>query len=167
MCGFELASYQKVADFGFSRRIAEGTVLVTFLQQRFCCKLLTHRGPGKHYGHSNTIIGPLRWLPREVFVGDAVKYSPASDVYMFAMLMYEVLAEQLPFAEVDVVFKAWSLAADGARPKCPPDCPRDLFEIAERCWAAEPEERPTAAQAAEMLELWLDMQEPPPPYQQE
>ncbi|NJK80576.1 MAG: protein kinase [Chloroflexaceae bacterium] len=46
------------------------------------------------------VVGTLPYLPPEVLAG--VPYSEASDLYALALILYEVLAGQYPFAMVDV-----------------------------------------------------------------
>lgn len=134
---------QKLADFGLSRQLTDD----------------------KEYGHSKGLEGPLRWFPPEAYTNGAqtVKFSPASDMHMFGMTMYEVLAEEVPFAHLDLL-GAWLEVRSGARPQLPPGCPPDLFAIAQFCWRADPASRPTAAQAAMMLERWIESAEKPPSY---
>lgn len=77
--------------------------------------------------------------------------------------MYEVLAEQVPFPHLDL-FAAWMEVRNGSRPEIPLGCPVDLFAIAQACWRPTPQSRPTAAQAAGMLEKWIESTENSPNY---
>eukprot|EP00401_Gymnodinium_catenatum_P076744 CAMPEP_0117556520 /NCGR_PEP_ID=MMETSP0784-20121206/51852_1 /TAXON_ID=39447 /ORGANISM="" /LENGTH=338 /DNA_ID=CAMNT_0005353799 /DNA_START=59 /DNA_END=1075 /DNA_ORIENTATION=+ len=119
--------YAKVADFGLSR---EATKLST--------------------GAMTACVGTWRWMAPEVFdVSDHQTYDERADVFSFAMVMYEVLTRQLPYAErfpndcfdprigLNVVL--------GLRPSVDPSSGihPQLIEIMQSSWAGDPLARPT------------------------
>jgi serine/threonine protein kinase len=97
-------------------------------------------------------------------------YDEKADVYSFGVVMWEVLTRQLPFAGRPFLEVALDVIA-GRRPPLPPasgqehgpnkdvhesDGSRNRFsELVERCWHAEPEQRPTMEQVVCALDRIL------------
>jgi serine/threonine protein kinase len=103
------------------------------------------------------IQGYLPYMAPEILRGSS--YSQASDIYSFAMILWEISCGSRPFADRshDV-----SLAVDihnGVRPTIPeaiaeeiPECYRLLVN---QCWDDDPKKRPTAGQIKEKIYEWL------------
>jgi serine/threonine protein kinase len=79
-------------------------------------------------------------------------YTKASDVYSFAMTMYEVLTGCKPFEALSPSDLKASLLA-GWRPavKAKSQCPGYLIAFMQRCWAGKPEDRPLFSDVCNML----------------
>jgi serine/threonine protein kinase len=108
-----------VADFGLSREASANGDNMTFAG----------------------ICNP-RWRAPELTRGLA-KYSKQVDVYSFALVLFELFAMQLPFADVlDGVTAAAKAAYEQLRPTLPPHLPRVLSQLIAQCWAEEPTDRP-------------------------
>jgi serine/threonine protein kinase len=127
----------KVADFGVSSRQGFG---------------VNGAGAG---------VGPLRWMAPECQRGGGVSDAKAADVYMFGGLMFEVMTGGVPpffwiqdddiaeyrrahfgvstlrAAEVDAVEVSWQSP--------PPTQSADALALMQRCLAASPGDRPSAA----------------------
>ncbi|RIA94979.1 kinase-like domain-containing protein [Glomus cerebriforme] len=92
----------------------------------------------------NSIYGNLSYIAPEVIVGKG--YTFASDIYSIAMLMWEISSGEPPFAnykndyENDYEFVMY--VVDGMRPKIISETPLKYKELMERCWDANPIERP-------------------------
>ena len=108
--------------------------------------------------------GTARWRAPELFLHESVEEgstpTPASDVYSFACVAYEVLTGQIPFYEIKQE-DAISLAK--LSDSCPiPRRPRpeeasqeltgELWCFLEDCWNYEPEGRPSIDEALRRLE---------------
>jgi len=130
-----------LADFGLATMEMDATSMMT---------LETHRG-----------TGTLRWQAPELF-GDFLNVdtddnpphnTPATDVYAFACVCYEMFTGNIPFADTVKEFQVIGLVVGGKRPLQPKDelsSSRGLNDIIwrliEECWSQKWADRPTADQ---------------------
>jgi hypothetical protein len=90
-------------------------------------------------------VGTPPWMAPEVYgkIGDEVKlYTWSVDVYSFGMTCYEVVTGKVPFGTIRGCALR-ELVCDGHRPTIPSNCPHDLKNLMMKCWAHNPEDRPT------------------------
>ncbi|XP_014819892.1 PREDICTED: proto-oncogene tyrosine-protein kinase ROS [Calidris pugnax] len=84
---------------------------------------------------------PVRWMAPESLI-DGV-FTNRSDVWAFGVLVWETLTlGQQPypgFSNTEVLHHVRS----GGRLETPNNCPDDLCDLMKRCWAQEPQNRPT------------------------
>ncbi|KAJ3109467.1 hypothetical protein HK100_003295 [Physocladia obscura] len=115
--------------------------------------------------------GWRRWNAPEVLRGG--KFRPHSDVYSFAMTMYEILTGEIPFhntlkdpddpdsgfdpdnEESDI---ARLVLFDSIRPNKPSHCPDKFWTLIESCWAQDSVHRPTFSSVEFQLESLLKLQ---------
>ena len=101
-------------------------------------------------------VGTLLWNAPEVLAGKAA--TPASDMYSFAMICWEVVTRRLPYKDpVSGKIKPGfeQRVQTGERETIPSDCPPELAVVIQACWAQDASQRPTAGQVAQVLEdLW-------------
>lgn len=102
---------------------------------------------------TGSVKGSLYWMAPEMVTHQ--QWSEKSDVYAFAVILWELLCASTPYAHLQVtgVIDLLLKVAGGARP--------DMREVAgaspaikaliERCWAADPRERPTMMQVVDQL----------------
>jgi hypothetical protein len=85
-----------------------------------------------------------------------VGYSQAADVHSFAMLLFELVSHELPFATSSPLQAAFAVAVEGARPPLPAGTPPPVVDLTSRCWAAQ-DKRPRFAEILEevMADGWL------------
>lgn len=102
-----------------------------------------------------SVVAPPSWRAPEVFRDEEMvssAYTWSSDVYSFAMVCYEILSGDLPFQDTGMSFAELREAiCDGMRPELPANCPEELLELIEECWATNPEERPAIAEVHQRL----------------
>ncbi|XP_022796125.1 tyrosine-protein kinase BTK-like [Stylophora pistillata] len=108
----------KVADFGLARYVIDD-----------------------EYTASEGTKFPIKWASPEVIL--YTKFSSKSDIWAFGILTWEIYsAGKQPYPSIsntDVVQKV----INGYRLQKPHRCPDEMHRIVERCWNAEPEQRPS------------------------
>jgi len=95
-------------------------------------------------------VGPLKWMsPESIFDG---VYSTKSDVFSFAVVVYEILTQEFPWKDVNAM-QAGQLVGEGRRSPIPANCspPSELMVLMERCWSQKPEDRPDFKKICETL----------------
>lgn len=105
--------------------------------------------PGGGHGQGE-MIGTVYTMAPEVMEGK--EYTPASDVYSFGVLMYEIYTGRTPFPNlkpIQIMFQV----CDGNRPKFfeSDKVPPLLRDLIMRCWAHDPEDRPSFKAVVEAL----------------
>ncbi|KAJ3485001.1 hypothetical protein NLI96_g5252 [Meripilus lineatus] len=120
-------------------------------------------------GYGSTRGGNPRWLSPELiepeqFPGQDQSRRPtkASDIYSFACVCIELYTKQEPFGGQFVDGQITRQVMAGTRPSRPTFLGREgkvmddtLWSLLTRCWAHNPEGRPTADLLVEKISLWL------------
>lgn len=101
-------------------------------------------------------VGSWHYMAPEVFSGDIPDYDEKVDVYSYAMLLYELIAECVPFTDVRMDnAKLGLFVLSGKRPEAkliPSDVPEVLRQLMQQAWSGEPLERPDFRHARELLQ---------------
>ncbi|KAH9564225.1 hypothetical protein CY35_04G014500 [Sphagnum magellanicum] len=111
---------------------------------------------GKLHGsrYTTQMVGTTRWRAPEVFEDEAnrEKYTKSADVYSFAMLFFEVLTGEIPFADIGSTMVLQSIR-DEIRPPLPhvDYCPGYLSALIQKCWATNPAEHPQFPKISQLL----------------
>lgn len=103
------------------------------------------------------------WLASELVDDPKQLPSTFSDVFAWAVMAWEVLSCRLPFHGADGVLTVdilrprvmMDLVSGVLRPDMAavrPDAPHAVVALVQRCWAADPQERPAIAEVARSLE---------------
>lgn len=99
--------------------------------------------------------GTYHWMAPEVLNGNA--YGEKVDVYSYGVVLFELLAQQIPYEGSGLEPVSIAVAvAKGRRPdvsRVPRDCPADLRFTMECCWAHCPTGRPSFDTILETLKL--------------
>jgi len=99
-------------------------------------------------------VGTAQWRAPEVFKDkqNTEKYTNAADVYSFALVFFEVLTGEVPFANISKSQILGKIRC-GERPILPPDdyCPVHLSAFIEECWATRPEDCPRFSEICQRL----------------
>lgn len=109
---------------------------------------------------ANQPTGSILWMAPEVIrMEDSNPYSFQSDVYAFGIVMYELLAEQLPYSHINNKDQILFMVGRGLlRPDMSnvrSDCPQALKRLAEDCIKFNRDERPLFRLILNMLENML------------
>jgi len=100
--------------------------------------------PGDYHCLGDNKNRPIKWMSVESL--EHKKFSTASDIWSFGVLMWELLTLcQQPYADIDP-FEMSAYLQDGFRLAQPINCPDELFTVMACCWALAPNERPTFSQ---------------------
>ncbi|CAK9193755.1 unnamed protein product [Sphagnum troendelagicum] len=103
--------------------------------------------------------GNAWWRAPEVFQDEqnTEKYTNAADVYSFALVFFEVLTGEVPFANISKSQILGKIRC-GVRPILPPDdyCPVQLSAFINECWATRPEDRPKFPEICQRLQECKD-----------
>jgi serine/threonine protein kinase len=108
---------------------------------------------------TTSLAGTPAYVSPEVFRGDAI--TTGSDVYSFAVLMWEVFARQKPWVGqsfIDLVRNVGlrdsrlPLGEDVEFPDCAPETVDRCKNLIARCWISNPAERPTFEEITVELE---------------
>lgn len=94
--------------------------------------------------------GTCQWMAPEVHSGS---YDEKADVFSYAMVLFEIIAREIPFEDEDSI-QVVEIIAKGGRPDLeavPPDRPQAFQDIMEQCWNQGPSSRPPFAEIAMRL----------------
>lgn len=115
----------KVLDFGLAKRLASADVEAATLS-------------GVSLTASGAIVGTLQYMAPEILTGKTA--SPASDIWAFGILLYEMLAGTLPFQGQSAYDLTASIMRDAPKPM-PNNISPMLAAIVQRCLKKEREQR--------------------------
>jgi hypothetical protein len=101
-------------------------------------------------GKTQSTVGPICWMaPESIETGN---YSKKSDVWTFAIVVYEIVARCEPHQNMDLIRVAIEIRQNGLTPKIPYQCPQKLRTLMEMCWKKDPNERPTFEAICKLFE---------------
>ncbi|GBC06982.1 hypothetical protein RclHR1_07180007 [Rhizophagus clarus] len=92
--------------------------------------------------NQNENYGIIPYMAPEIFQGQ--KYTKASDIYSFGMIMWEFMTCRRPFWNEDHDIKLIIKICDGLRPPIVTNAPEGYIELMKECWYSDPKERPEA-----------------------
>lgn len=97
--------------------------------------------------NDKSIMKPIKCSP-EYMAPEIIMREQSSkpmDVYSFAMTIYEIITLNHPFEEIENlnVIHILKKVNKGEMPEFPSSTPKAFQDLIERCWAKNPEERPT------------------------
>lgn len=84
------------------------------------------------------------------------QFTEKSDIWSFGVLMWEILARNLPYASIDNFDEFKTLLINGGRLARPDSCPPKLYEVIELCWKEDPKLRPNFFQLDNKLKALVD-----------
>lgn len=115
----------KITDFGISKLKAT--------------RFYTYTGNGTFHCMAPELMDPK------------AKKGPPADIYAFAVVLWEIAARKRVFAGAynPQLIPIWTI--QGTREDIPKKWPQPFSEIIKSCWHQNPEQRPTADQAVELI----------------
>lgn len=115
---FEEEDVVKVCDFGCARPLDSSTTV------------------------SGT-IGTYRWMAPEFNEKASTKVNQRCDVFSYAMVLYEIFTQEIPYSDIAEGFDIVSSIRNGERPLIPQELPQYIKELIQSCWKHDPHDRPT------------------------
>ncbi|KAJ3675285.1 hypothetical protein LUZ60_004327 [Juncus effusus] len=112
--------------------------------------------------------GTYRWMAPELYStvtlrhGEKKHYNHKVDVYSFAIVLWELLHNRLPFEGMSNLQAAYAAAFKNVRPSAD-ELPPELSHILTSCWNEDPQARPNFSQIVQMLLQFLSTLSPPVP----
>ncbi|GMP33871.1 hypothetical protein CsSME_00006997 [Camellia sinensis var. sinensis] len=104
--------------------------------------------------------GTYRWMAPELYStvtlrqGEKKHYNHKVDAYSFAIVLWELVHNKLPFEGMSNLQAAYAAAFKNARPSLE-DLPEELAIILDSCWKEDPNTRPNFTQIIQMLLQYL------------
>ncbi|KAL3689066.1 hypothetical protein R1sor_015375 [Riccia sorocarpa] len=103
-----------------------------------------------HSGIMTAETGTYRWMAPEVI--EHKPYDRKVDVFSFGVVLWELLTGKLPYADLTPLQAAVGVVQKGLRPTIPKHTNPKLIDLLERCWKADPAERPEFAEVTVILQ---------------
>ncbi|XP_013643362.2 serine/threonine-protein kinase STY8 isoform X2 [Brassica napus] len=97
--------------------------------------------------------GTYRWMAPEVI--EHKPYSHKADVFSYAIVIWELLTGDIPYAFLTPLQAAVGVVQKGLRPKIPKKTNPKVKGLLERCWQQDPKERPDFEEIIEMLQQMM------------
>ena len=107
------------------------------------------------YFHKNNVYGVLPYIAPEVLRGN--RSTPASDIYSFSIIMWEVISGVPPFDDRAHDLQLSLSICKGERPKIPEitkTIPKCYINLMEKCWDSDPLKRPKASEISNIIHSW-------------
>ncbi|GBC22470.2 kinase-like domain-containing protein [Rhizophagus irregularis DAOM 181602=DAOM 197198] len=100
------------------------------------------------------IYGVIPFMAPEVLRGKS--YTPASDIYSFSMIMWELTSGVPPFNNrAHDIQLSLSICKDGERPEIIENAPQCYVDLMKRCWNEDPLKRPSSKEVLEIINKWI------------
>jgi serine/threonine protein kinase len=127
------------------RDLHSGNILLdTDLGIAKLCDLGLSKSATEITDNDEEIYGIIPYIAPEVLQGK--KYTKASDIYSFGMIMWELMVGRRPFwdryHDTDLIIDI----CDGLRPPIITNAPEGYIDLMKECWHSVPEKRPTAVE---------------------
>ena len=98
--------------------------------------------------------GTFRYMAPEAFEKRSLEVDAfKTDVFSFAMTIFEILSGEKPFRAISRNDKYLKSIHDGKRPKLPKIYPKQLKSLIHDCWSLDPSKRPTFLDICNKLRL--------------
>ncbi|KAI5065962.1 hypothetical protein GOP47_0018586 [Adiantum capillus-veneris] len=92
---------------------------------------------------SGGVRGTLPWMAPELLNGSSSLVSDKVDVFSFGIVMWELLTNEEPYANMHYGAIIGGIVNNTLRPPVPSWCDPAWKSLMEKCWAADPGDRPT------------------------
>eukprot|EP00252_Welwitschia_mirabilis_P021306 TRINITY_DN542_c0_g1_i6.p1 TRINITY_DN542_c0_g1~~TRINITY_DN542_c0_g1_i6.p1 ORF type:complete len:1450 (+),score=256.59 TRINITY_DN542_c0_g1_i6:254-4603(+) len=100
---------------------------------------------------SGGVRGTLPWMAPELLSGKTGMVTEKVDIYSFAIVMWELLTGEEPYANMHCGSIIGGIMNNTLRPTVPTWCDPAWRSLMERCWSNNPEERPNFSEISKEL----------------
>jgi serine/threonine protein kinase len=122
----------------------------------YICTKITDFGLSRENSLVNEMMtantGTYHWMAPEVL--DAKPYTHKADVFSYGICLYEIITRTTPYPGMTAAQIANRVVNNEERPNMsnvPDDCPSTLRELMMKCWAQNPDVRPTFSEITKAL----------------
>ena len=84
------------------------------------------------------------------------RYEKGADIYSFGILLWTIMAQQMPYSHLEHPWQIANMVIDGGRLPIPPQTPITVAELISKCWSQSPDDRPNMDQVVQELNLLID-----------
>ncbi|KAI3408724.1 Protein kinase domain-containing protein, partial [Psidium guajava] len=102
---------------------------------------------------SGGVRGTLPWMAPELLNGSSNKVSEKVDVFSFAIVLWEILTGEEPYANMHYGAIIGGIVSNTLRPPIPSSCDQEWRRLIEQCWAPNPTARPSFTEIAARLRV--------------
>lgn len=96
------------------------------------------------------MVGSPMWMAPEIMKNEP--YSQSVDVYSYALVMFEMFTNRLPYPELNQMQLLMEVAINRKRPQLPPNAPPFIQQLINNCWHPNPDSRPTFSIILQILD---------------
>ncbi|KAJ6794807.1 serine/threonine-protein kinase B-raf-like [Iris pallida] len=100
---------------------------------------------------SGGVRGTLPWMAPELLNGSSNLVSEKVDIFSFGIVMWELLTGEEPYADLHYGAIIGGIVSNTLRPPVPESSEPQWRSLMEKCWSADPSERPSFTQIADSL----------------
>ncbi|POG70100.1 kinase-like domain-containing protein [Rhizophagus irregularis DAOM 181602=DAOM 197198] len=109
--------------------------------------------PAKSFLKKYDIYGVIPFMAPEVLRGKS--YTPASDLYSFSMIMWELTSGVPPFNNRAHDIQLSLSICKGERPEIIENTPQCYVDLMKKCWNEDPLKRPSSKEVLKIIEKWI------------
>ncbi|OIW11684.1 hypothetical protein TanjilG_12203 [Lupinus angustifolius] len=102
---------------------------------------------------SGGVRGTLPWMAPELLNGSSNKVSEKVDVFSFGIVLWEILTDEEPYANMHYGAIIGGIVNNTLRPTIPSYCDQEWRTLMEECWAPNPSARPSFTEIASRLRV--------------
>ncbi|RGB40092.1 kinase-like domain-containing protein [Rhizophagus diaphanus] len=140
----------KIHDVNIIHRdLHSGNILLNGHRAKIC-DLGTCKSAIELTDNEEEIYGIIPYVAPEVLQGK--KYTKASDIYSFGMIMWELMVGRRPFWDRNHNTELIIEICDGLRPPIITNAPKGYIDLMKECWHSDPKKRPTAVEILKKTE---------------
>ncbi|POG73186.1 kinase-like domain-containing protein, partial [Rhizophagus irregularis DAOM 181602=DAOM 197198] len=103
--------------------------------------------------NNNEIYGVLPYMAPEILRNKP--YTPASDIYSFSMIMWEITSGIPPFNYEAHDLELCLSICEGKRPKIMKNTPKCYIDLMKKCWDSNSSNRPTTIMLENIISEWI------------